>query len=268
MKLDILKNNWLEIVFEGRNKSYGAYVLRKENGKTTVRSLIIGSILFALAVSTPLILSMLPENSNDDIALDTKIVAIKLPPKPKKEEVKKFVPPPPPPPPQVDQVKFVKPVVAKAEDVTEEPPKIVEIKEKKIGSQTIKGDPDAVLSVAPVGTGPKVSQVVEEDNQIYNTAGIEVKPEFPGGMEKFYAYVGKNYRAPEEEGLKGKVYVTFVVEKDGSLTDIKVLRDIGFGTGKEAIRVLTKCPRWNPGVQNGKPVRVLYSLPITIQTAE
>jgi protein TonB len=122
------------------------------------------------------------------------------------------------------------------------------------------------LSVAPVGPGP--TKIVEEDNQIYNTAGIEVKPEFPGGMAKFYKYVGDNYRAPEEEGLKGKVYVTFVVEKDGSLTDIKVLRDIGYGTGKEAIRVLSKCPRWNPGIQNGKPVRVLYSLPIQIQTAD
>ena len=163
-------------------------------------------------------------------------------------------------------MKFVKPVVAKAAEVTEEPPKIAEIKDKKIGAETIKGDPDAVLTVAPVGPGP--TKIVEEDNQIYNTAGIEVKPEFPGGMDKFYSYVGKNYRAPEEEGLKGKVYVTFVVEKDGSLTDIKVLRDIGYGTGKEAIRVLQKCPRWNPGVQNGKPVRVLYSLPITIQTAD
>jgi protein TonB len=76
------------------------------------------------------------------------------------------------------------------------------------------------------------TKIVEEDNQIY-TAGIEVKPEFPGGMAKFYKYVGDNYRAPEEEGLRGKVYVTFVVEKDGSLTDIKVLRDIGYGTGKE-----------------------------------
>ncbi len=161
----------------------------------------------------------------------------------------------------------MKPVVAKAEEVVEEPPKIEEIKDKKIGNQTIKGDPDAVLTVAPAGTGPKTSQVVEEsDDQVYSTAGIEVKPEFPGGMEKFYKFVFNNYRTPDEGGLKGKVYVTFVVEKDGSLTDIKVLRDIGYGTGKEAIRVLQKCPKWNPGIQNGKPVRVLYSLPISIVT--
>jgi len=266
MKLDILKNQWLEIVFEGRNKVYGAYELRRTNRKTTIKALIIGALFFSVAVAAPLIMDLIPKGEEKDMDRDIKITAIKLPPK-KKEEPKLNVPPPPPPPPKVDQVKFVKPVVAKAEEVTEEPPKIVEIKEKKIGAETIKGDPDAVLTVAPVGTGP--TKVVEaDDNQIYNTAGIEVKPEFPGGMDKFYSYVAKNYRAPEEEGLKGKVYVTFVVEKDGSLTDIKVLRDIGYGTGKEAMRVLAKCPRWNPGVQNGKPVRVLYSLPITIQTAD
>ena len=84
----------------------------------------------------------------------------------------------------------------------------------------------------------------------------------------FYSFVGKNYQSPEEEGLKGKVYVTFVVEKDGSLTDIKVVRDIGYGTGKEALRVLNKCPRWTPGEQNGKKVRCTFSLPINIQSAE
>ena len=264
MKLDIFTNQWLDIVFEGKNKTYGAYELRKSNTKTTFRALIIGAVLFSVLVAAPLIMSLLPDSSGDDDSLDTKIVTMKLPPK--KEEPKKDLPPPPPPPPKVDQVKFVKPVVAKAEEVTEEPPKITEIKDKKLGNETIKGDPDADLTVDPVGNGP--AAVVEEDNSIYNTAGIEVKPDFPGGMEKFYKFVGNNYQTPEEDGLKGKVYVTFVVEKDGSLTDIKVIRDIGYGTGKEAIRVLNKCPKWTPGEQNGKKVRVLYSLPITIQSAE
>jgi protein TonB len=264
MKLDILKNQWLDIVFEGRNKTYGAYELRKSNRKTTIKALIIGAVFFSFAVAAPLIINLLPEGEEQEIDRDIKITAIKLPPK--KEEPIKNLPPPPPPPPKVDQVKFVKPVVAKAEEVTEEPPKIVEIKDKKLGAVTIKGDPDAVLTVEPVGTG--TAAVVEEvDNQIYNTAGIEVKPDFPGGINKFYKYVGDNYQTPEEDGLNGKVYVTFVVEKDGSLTDIKVIRDIGYGTGKEAIRVLKKSPRWTPGEQNGKKVRVLYSLPITIQTA-
>lgn len=265
MKLDIIKNQWLDIVFEGRNKIYGAYELRKSNSKTTVKALIIGSIIFSFAVAAPLIASFLPDSGEDEVDHNVKIATIKLPPK--KEEVKPNQPPPPPPPPKVDQVKFVKPVVAKANEVTEDPPKIEELKDKKVGSETIKGDPDAVLTVdEPVGTG--TAAVVEEDNQVYNTAGIEVKPDFPGGIEKFYKFVGNNYKTPEEEGLKGKVYVTFVVEKDGSLTDIKVLRDIGYGTGAEAIRVLKKCPKWTPGEQNGKKVRVLYSLPITIQSAE
>jgi protein TonB len=262
MKLDLLKRQWIDIVFDGRNKAYGAYELRKENPKTTLGSLIIGAIIFGLAVSAPLIISLIPEGK-DDTTLDQKIVTIKMPPK---EEKPKDLPPPPPPPPKQDQVKFVKPVVAKTEEITEEPPKVEEIKDKKLGDETIKGDPDAELTVEPVGNGP--SQVVEEDNNIYNTAGIEVKPDFPGGLDKFYKFIGKNFQTPEEEGLSGKIFVTFVVEKDGSLTDIKVLRDIGYGTGKEAIRVLKSCPRWNPGEQNGKKVRVLYSLPITIQSAE
>jgi len=266
MKLDIIKNQWLDIVFEGRNKIYGAYELRKANGKTTVKALIIGSLIFSAAVAAPLIASFLPESEEEVVNNDIKIATVKLPPK--KEEIKPNQPPPPPPPPKVDQVKFVKPVVAKANEITEDPPKIVDLKDKKVGNETIKGDPDAVLTVdEPVGKGP-VQEIIQEDNNVYNTAGIEVKPDFPGGIEKFYKFVGNNYKTPEEEGLKGKVYVTFVVEKDGSLTDIKVLRDIGYGTGAEAIRVLKKCPKWTPGEQNGKKVRVLYSLPITIQSAE
>ncbi len=263
MKLDLLNNQWLEIVFEGRNKSYGAYDLRKSVTNNTVKAFIIGTLVFAVLVSIPTIMRMIPD-AQDDTTLDTKITAVKMPPK--KEKPKENLPPPPPPPPKVDQVKFVKPVVAKADEVVEEIVVQKDLENKNIGKETIKGDPDAELSVEPVGTG--VAAVVEEDNTVYNVAGIEVKPDFPGGLEKFYGFIGKNYQTPEEEGLKGKVYVTFVVEKDGSLTDIKVIRDIGYGTGKEAIRVLNKCPKWTPGEQNGKKVRCTFSLPISIQSAE
>ena len=102
------------------------------------------------------------------------------------------------------------------------------------------------------------------DSTIYNTAGIDVKPEFPGGMNEFYKFIGKNYQTPPNKNLSGKVYVTFVIEKDGSLAGIKVLRDLGYGTGKEAIRVLELSPKWMPGEQNGQKVRCTYSLPISI----
>lgn len=107
-------------------------------------------------------------------------------------------------------------------------------------------------------------ETYSSDNSIYNTAGIEVKPNFPGGLEKFYKFISNNFKVPNEEGLQGKIFVTFVVEKNGSLSDIKVIRDIGYGTGKEAIRVLKCSPRWNAGLQNGKKVRVQYSIPIPV----
>ncbi|WP_333876963.1 energy transducer TonB [Flavobacterium sp.] len=105
-----------------------------------------------------------------------------------------------------------------------------------------------------------------EDNNIYNTAGIEKKPDFPGGLQEFYNYVGKNFKVPNVKDLKGKIFATFVVEKDGSITDVKVIRDMGYGTKEEAIRVLTQSPKWIPGEQSGKKVRVIYSLPISIQS--
>lgn len=263
MKLDIFKGQWLDIVFENKNKIYGAYQLRKDNPKTTMRSLVLGAVLFAFLVSLPMLARLVPKKQSDNVVLDTKITTVNLPPPPPKEEIIDIPPPPPPPPaPREDVVKFVKPVVAKAEEVVEEPPKIEDIKDKNLGSEDIKGDPDAALTIEPVGTPP---EEVIDDNTIYNTAGIAVQPDFPGGIAKFYQFVARNFRF-EEEGINGRIIVTFVVEKDGSLTDIKVVRDIGHGAGEEAIRVLKRSPKWTPGVQNGKPVRVLYSLPIAIQS--
>ena len=110
--------------------------------------------------------------------------------------------------------------------------------------------------------------VQKGENEVYNTAGITEKPDFPGGIMEFYKFVGNNFKTPEQPNLKGKVYITFIIEKDGSLSDIKNIRDIGFGTGEEAIRVLKICPNWIPGKLNGVPVRVMYSLPITIQSGK
>ena len=95
---------------------------------------------------------------------------------------------------------------------------------------------------------------------------MEAAPRYGGGLTSFYKYISANFRAPEEEGFKGKVMVSFIVETDGSLSDIKVLKDIGYGTSQEAIRVLKASPKWIPGKQNGKPVRVAYSLPINIRS--
>jgi periplasmic protein TonB len=262
MKLDLFKKQWLEMVFEGKNKSYGAYDLRKKSPKMTAMALLVGTVFFAFAIAAPQIIGSIFDGMKNDEEADVR--KVKMEKIPKKDKPKEIIEKPKPPPPKVDQVKFVKPVVAKADEVVEEIKQITP-ETKKTGAEDLKGDPDAVPTITPPSDGDVVEAV---DNGLYDTAGIEVKPEFPGGIDKFYKYVGNNYQTPEEEGLKGKVYVSFVVEKDGSLTDIKAVRDIGYGTGAEAVRVLKKCPRWTPGVQNGKPVRCTYTLPISIQSAE
>jgi protein TonB len=259
MKLDIFRGKWIDMVFEGRNKAYGAYVLRKENPKMTMMALLIGAAVFASLLAIP----MIDFGSEEDLEEETVVMVDMANLPPPVEEVKPLIPPPPPPPPapKVDEAKFVKPKVVEKEKVVEEIKTIEELKDKNIGSKDIKGRDDGKIVIdAPSGEGDKDAKIVE-DNTVYNA--VEVRPDFPGGIQKFYDFVSKNYRAPEED-IKGRVFVQFVVEKDGSLTDIKVMRDLGYGTGAEAIRVLKKSPRWKPGIQNGRPVRVLYSLPISI----
>lgn len=262
MKLDIYRQKWLDLVFEGRNKEYGAYELRKKNPKVTMLALLIGGVGFMLAVGIP---GWLPDGKDkEEEEKVTMVDMAKLAPPPPD---KPLVPPPPPPPPapKIDEVKFVKPKVVKKEEVVEEIKTIEELKDKNVGAKDVKGQEDGRIVIEePSGDGPADSKVVE-DNTVYNA--VEVRPDFPGGMKKFYEYVQKNFRAPEDSEVSGKIIVQFVVEKDGSLTDIKVLRDLGSGTKAEAIRVLQKSPKWKPGVQNGKNVRVLYSLPITIQSS-
>jgi protein TonB len=259
MKLDIFKGKWIDMVFEGRNKAYGAYVLRKENPKMTMMALLIGAAVFASLLAIPMIDFGSDEESDEETVVMVDMA--NLPPP--VEEVKPLIPPPPPPPPapKIDEVKFVKPKVVEKEKVVEEIKTIEELKDKNVGSKDIKGRDDGKIVIdVPSGEGDKNAKIVE-DNTVYNA--VEVRPDFPGGIQKFYDFVSKNYRAPEED-IKGKIFVQFVVEKDGTLTDIKVMRDLGYGTGAEAIRVLKKSPRWKPGIQNGRPVRVLYSLPISI----
>ncbi|WP_300564847.1 energy transducer TonB [Flavobacterium sp.] len=266
MKLDLLKPQWLDLVFEGRNKKYGAYELRKENPKTSIKALLGGAIVFALAIGLPLLLDMIPSDEAKN-TLDEKVVLVNIE-KPKEDPLKPPPPPPEPPKPKIDEVKFVKPEVVKAKEVVEEVKTIEDLKDKNIASKDQKGDKDADIVIdQPTGEGDKDAEIV--DNNIYSSAGIEVQPDFPGGMANFYKYVGNNFRKDDiaeklNGSLKGRIFVEFVVEKDGSLTDIKVLRDLGYGTKEEALRVLRSSPKWKPGVQNGKTIRVKYSLPIVV----
>jgi protein TonB len=103
------------------------------------------------------------------------------------------------------------------------------------------------------------------DTAIYSVAGLEEMPEFPGGNKEFAKYIQTNFKLPDVKGLKGKVFIEFIVEKDGTISDIKILRDIGFGTGNEAGRIIRASPIWKPGKLNGKFIRTRFALPINIE---
>jgi protein TonB len=269
-KLDILDQKWIDVVFNSRNKAYGAYELRKDNSKNTNRALIIAIILFVFIISLPTIINklkgLIPKPDEK-----VKITDVVLLPPPPVDQTKKPPPPPPEPPkPKVDQVRFPPPVVKPDNEVKEkDPPTVKELQVADPGQKDQKGDPNADIRIdEPVGNSD-IKQVVEEDpNKIF--ASVENLPEFPGGQDKFIAYLSKTIRYPavdRENGTQGRVILTFVVERDGSLTDIKVSRSLSPGTDAEAVRALKSSPKWKPGIQNGRPVRVQYSVPVSFALA-
>ena len=111
----------------------------------------------------------------------------------------------------------------------------------------------------------EINQPTETIESTYSLASLEVKPEFPGGIEEFYKYIGQNFKVPKDKKFPGgRVIVSFVIEKDGSVTEVKVLKDCGFGTAEEAKRVLLNCPKWKPATQKNVPVRCQFALPINV----
>lgn len=267
-KLDLMDQNWIDVVFNDRNKAYGAYELRRDNGKNTRTALLIGVAVFVLAISANTIINMIggfiPKAKEK-----VKITNVVLSPPP--PDLKKPPPPPPPEPPKprVDQVKFPPPVVKPDIEVKEKPPTVKELEVADPGQKNLKGDKNAEVSIAePVGTSDV--KVTEADpNQIFTS--VEQVPEFPGGLAAFGKYLNKNIKYPavaRENNTQGRVIVSFVCERDGSLTDIKVVRGIGDGCDEEAVRVIKASPHWKPGIQNGRPVRVAYSVPISFTLGE
>jgi len=258
-----------DIVFANRNKAYGAYDLRKSYRKTLTRAMLIGGALFLLAMVSPMLISWIP-SSQDELDM-TEVDLMKLPPPP----IDPNEPPPPPPPPvelpKVNTVQFLPPEVKKDEEVPEEapPPTVEELKEAVAAEKTQEGDPNAEEAiVAPEETAPVKEEVkvVEEkvEEQIFQV--VEQNPEFPGGMAACYAYLGKNIKYPaaaSRANVSGKVFLTFVVNTDGSIQDVSVLKGLGFGCDEEAMRVVKTMPKWKPGKQSGRNVRVKFNLPVS-----
>ncbi len=245
-----------ELVFEHRNKAYGAYPIRRGYQKTTAAALLISLGLFLIGLGTPILVKMLSKDDASKIEKPVEVtVNLKEPPPLDKNEPPP--PPPPPPPPTIETVKFTPPVVVDREVEEDQPPPQEKLSETNVGVVTQEGDDNATeLPPEPVVADPdegKVFQYVEE------------MPTFQGGEEAMYSYLQKNIKFPalaRENGISGRVFVSFIVDKDGKISGVEVLRGIGGGCDEEAVRVIKSMPPWKPGKQNGRPVTVQFRMPV------
>ncbi len=257
-----------DIVFEGRNKAYGAYVLRRLYNKHITRAFLVASILFLLMVGGPLIARFLtPKEVVEKPKFDTEVV-LEAPPLDKDTPPPPPPPPtaPPPPPPKLSTIKFTPPVVKKDEEVrkVEDIPDQEELEDKVVATKTVEGNTNTVIDLSGLdGEGDKVvEEVVEQKVYTY----VEQMPTPPGGMEGLMQYLGKNIKYPSlalRNQVEGKVFVNFVVGPSGQITDVKVTKGIGSGCDEEAVRVIKNMPAWAPGKQNGRAVSVSYTVPVT-----
>ncbi len=286
--INIFGKDWANIIFEGRNKSYGAYKLRQDNGKNTFLALILGIFLIGAAFGSKILYDNFQAKRLAEKGDDTgvEIIDVQLPelpePEPPVEEVKEE--PEPEPIPEADASKsvqdekqFTETVVKKDEEVKKEQKTAQEDFDDKTtsGREDNKGDKEgdfksqgeqtgkADKGSKGQGTGDKFS---EDENKIHRF--VQQKAEPLDGMQSFYRKFQSKFNAPDVGSGVNQIKVTlkFVVEKDGSLTDIQAAQDPN-GAGREAIRVLKSMPKWKPAQQNGKTVRSAFTLPITIKVA-
>lgn len=266
-KLDLNKTEWLELVFEGKNKTYGAYQLRQENGATTAKAFFSGLALVAGIAALPMLLSSFTDKTTTEVIDNNGPVITLANFQPKTEKPKTT---------ETHSEPINKPKV-------EIPTKVVaasQVKpEKEVpenNNTTPSSDNGSSTNTEPTtpSTGGNSGPAVIETPKVDIPEGpmipavLEKSPMFPGGIEAFLKVVGSRFQAPEseEEGTK-RIIVMFIVERDGSLSNITVPRSAGKELDEEAIRVLKSIKtKWEPGIYKGFPVRTQYSLPIVVQT--
>ena len=273
-KVDLIDNNWVDLVFEGRNKEYGAYVLRKDTGKRNVKSmLLVFEVIIAIMAAVAAKVAI--ENAfPKKVAMETDVELSKLAQK-KEAKVEKKAPVKVEEQKVVEKVKssvkFTPPVIKKDSEVKpEEELKSQEDLNKTktaIGSFDVKGNDEAggeVLKAKEVIAQPEPPK--EEETKVFDV--VEVMPSFPGGQAALFEWLSKNIKYPvvaEENGVQGRVIVTFVVERNGSITDVQVVKSVDPSLDKEAVRVVKAMPHWIPGKQNGSAVRVKFTVPVTFR---
>lgn len=271
-KIDLIDNSWVDLVFEGKNHSYGAYRLRKNTGKRNLASIII--VLVAIVVIMAAVWAKIAiENAMPKKVAITTDVELSQLAKKKKAKVERKEPVKIEMEQKVvekvkSSVKFTAPVIKKDEDVAPED----ELKSQDdlaktavaIGSFDVKGNDEAAGEVL------KAKEVIAQEKPVEEKVFdvVEQMPQFPGGDAALFEYLSTHIKYPtiaEENGVQGRVIVTFVVERDGSITDVKVVKSVDPSLDKEASRVVAGMPKWIPGKQNGSAVRVKYTVPVTFR---
>jgi protein TonB len=279
----ILQSDYLDLIFDNRNKSYGGYELRKHYNRRALKALSITCSVILLGIGTPFILSKLnakaPVLMANTLPEDAvKITDVFLPPPPEPP----LAPKPPEPvnagtPPAANTVMNTTPDIVANNLVKPDvkPPDIKDLENAVSGPVTNPGEKGNAIatttsphtgSYGNSGTDKKGGSGDMSNNEPQTFA--DVMPEFPGGMAALLAYIQKNLHYPamaKEEGIQGPVVIRFIVNTLGEVEGAKVMKNIGGGCDKEALRVVNGMPKWKPGKQNGHNVKVYYTLPITFK---
>lgn len=270
-KIDLISSDWVDLVFEGRNKAYGAYRLRKSTTKRNILAMVAVVILLIVAFIILTVKNFVDEQ-RAKVAM-TQVAELTNYDQPKKKAEVKQKKVEVEPERVVERVKssikFTAPVIKKDEEVKpdEELKTQDELMSTKtaIGTFDVKGNDDAngeILKAKDVIAEPEPPKH-EEENKVFDI--VEQQPMFPGGPAALIKYLSEHTKYPvvaQENGVQGRVTVQFVVEKDGSISDVHVLRGVDPSLDKEAVRVVKSLPRWTPGKQNGITVRVNYRVPV------
>lgn len=276
-KIDLYDPKWVDMVFDGKNQEYGAYQLRKGTSKRNITALLIlliaaGLIGGALAYKVhlqkldeerqaymeQLELSKLQEQAKKE-KKEEPVIKAKIEPKKIVEQVR-------------ETQKFTAPEIKKDELVNEENQvkDQADLDEKvAVGTKDQEGTKDrtdvAIRNDIAVNTNES-EEKKEVANKVFDV--VEQMPSFPGGNDALMKFLSDNVKYPvvaQENGVQGRVVVSFVVEKDGSITDVKVVRSVDPSLDKEAARVVKSMPHWIPGRQNGAAVRVKYNVPVSFR---
>jgi protein TonB len=264
----ILSADLLDLLFENRNKDYGAYELRKTYNKRIIRALVITASVALLAFLGSVIASSINKNSGKVKISEVTLQDIK------QEEEKKIEPPPPPKPPdppKVEMKQFTPPKIVKDEEVQKPPPEQEELKEAKIDVVNQEGIKDQnIATPTQVDEGKQVIEEKKEDDENKIFEKVEVEAKFNGDWKR-YLERNLNGSVGADAGAPAGTYtviVQFVVDKDGNISDVKALTNHGFGMEEEAVKVIKKGPAWEPAIQNGRKVKAYRKQPITFVIEE